>query len=352
MFETKNSIRQKDLEELAREEIFDSFKNQTILVTGATGLLGSEIVLALLCANRLKNLNIKVVALLRNIQKAQKVFSNVIDNPFLEIVEQDINDSIQYRGNVDYIVHAASVTASRDFVSFPVQTIMTAVCGAKNVLDFAGDVKAQSVVYLSSLEVYGTMSSEKMIKENDFGYIDLMNPRSCYSEGKRLVENLCISFGIQHGIDVKIARLAQTFGAGVDINDNRIFAQFAKSVLNYEDIILYTKGGTKRNYCYLTDAVSAILTILKKGEPSNAYNVANQDSSVSIKNMAELVAQTYGINVRYEIDGVERGFNPEIKVCLDTGKINSLGWEPKVALEVMFERMIESIMEERNELKA
>ena len=344
LFETKNSIRQKDLEELAREEIFDSFKNQTILVTGATGLLGSEIVLALLCANRLKNLNIKVVALLRNIQKAQKVFSNVIDNPFLEIVEQDINDSIQYRGNVDYIVHAANITASKDIVSQPVETAQTTVNGTLNILEFAHEKKVKSFLYLSSIEIYGqTDENNADIKENHYGILDPLKMRNVYPLSKKLAENICISYCAEYGINTKIARLTQTFGAGISDDESRVFAQFAKSVVEKRDIVLHTDGLSYKNYCYLTDAVSAMLTILLKGENSQAYNVAEYTSAISVKDMAEMLARKYKLKVKFDFSANDRGYNDKVVLKLNTEKLERLGWRAKIRLEQMYERLIDSL---------
>ena len=154
-----------------------------------------------------------------------------------------------------------------------------------------------------------------------------------------MVETMCISYGTEYGIPVKIARLAQTFGAGVSISDNRVFAQFAKAIINKENIVLHTKGETKRNYCYTTDAVRGIFTILTKGENNNAYNVANKNSYCSISEMAHLLENEY-TKVEYKIDEVNRGYNPTVKIALNTEKLNALGWEAKVDLKEMFDRLI------------
>ena len=340
MFEVENRIRQNDLNELAQDRIFEFLNNSTVLVTGATGLIGSETVLGILAANRIRNLNIRVVALVRNYKKAQEIFKNVLARNELEIVVQDINDEISYEKDVDYIIHCASNTSSKDFVEKPVETISTTYNGTNNILKFAKDKKVKSVVYLSSLEVYGNFEKDSLVKEDEYGYLDILNPRSSYSQGKRLAETLCISYCKEFDVDIKIARLTQTLGAGISKDDNRVFAQFARAALNKENIILHTKGNTIRNYCYLTDAVSAILTILIKGKSSNAYNVANSDTCISIKNMAELVAKENNISVEFQIDDRERGYNPTIKICLDSSKLSALGWQAKIGIEEMFFRLI------------
>lgn len=343
MFETSNKIRQNDLEELAQNNIFDEFDSKSILITGATGLIGSELVLGILCANRLKNLNIKVIALVRNEEKAKKVFEKVLENPNLEIIVQDVNQPLTYEGKVDYIIHTANTTSSKDFVTKPVETIMTIINGTKNMLDYAKKVSAKSFLYLSSLEIYGTILSETPLKESDYGNLEILSSRNSYPEGKRLAENLCVSYSSEYGLNVKIARLAQTFGAGVTKDDNRVFAQFAKSVINKTNIVLHTKGETVRNYCYITDAVSALLTILLKGKDQAAYNVANPNTAISIKDMAGIAAEKGGVEVKYEIDNKERGYNPIVKIILDTAELEKLGWEAWIDLDEMFERLILSM---------
>lgn len=326
-----NSIFEEDIKNIINDFDMSVFDGKTILVTGATGLIGK------LCVKSLLNsgYNTQVIALVRDEEKAKNIFG---ESKRLTYLVQDINQRINTTRRVDYIIHAASTTSSKDFVEKPVETIYTAINGSRNVLEFAKNKRLEGMVYLSSLEIYGVNEKEN-IKERDYGYIDILNPRSSYSESKKMVETMCISYGTEYGVPVKIARLAQTFGAGVSISDNRVFAQFAKAIINKENIILHTKGETKRNYCYTTDAVRGIFTILTKGENNNAYNVANENSYCSISEMAHLLENEY-TKVEYKIDEVNRGYNPTVKIALNTEKLNALGWEAKVNLKEMFDRLI------------
>lgn len=326
-----NSILEEDIKNIINDFDMSVFDGKTILVTGATGLIGK------LCVKSLLNsgYNTQVIALVRDEEKAKNTFG---ESKRLTYLVQDINQRINTTRRVDYIIHAASTTSSKDFVEKPVETIYTAINGSRNVLEFAKNKRLEGMVYLSSLEIYGVNEKEN-IKEEDYGYVDILNPRSSYSESKKMVETMCISYGTEYGVPVKIARLAQTFGAGVSISDNRVFAQFAKAIINKENIILHTKGETKRNYCYTTDAVRGIFTILTKGENNNAYNVANKNSYCSISEMAHLLENEY-TKVEYKIDEVNRGYNPTVKIALNTEKLNALGWEAKVNLKEMFERLI------------
>ena len=326
-----NSIFEEDIKNIINDFDMSVFDGKTILVTGATGLIGK------LCVKSLLNsgYNTQVIALVRDEEKAKNIFG---ESKRLTYLVQDINQRINTTRRVDYIIHAASTTSSKDFVEKPVETIYTAIDGSRNVLEFAKNKRLEGMVYLSSLEIYGVNEKEN-IKEEDYGYIDILNPRSSYSESKKMVETMCISYGTEYGVPVKIARLAQTFGAGVSISDNRVFAQFAKAIINKENIILHTKGETKRNYCYTTDAVRGIFTILTKGENNNAYNIANENSYCSISEMAHLLENEY-TKVEYKIDEINRGYNPTVKIALNTQKLNALGWEAKVNLKEMFERLI------------
>ena len=344
-----DKILRQDMEEIAGDrKLTDQLKNSTVFVTGATGLLGSQVVLALVCMNRMQNSNIQIVAMARNEEKVKKVFGGLTDAPDLAIYYGDINEPIDYPGKVDYIIHGASATSSKYFVTHPAETIQTALKGTEHILEFARKKEIKGMVYLSSLEVYGTPDKEKQtISEADYGYLDPMSIRSSYSEGKRMAECMCAAYAGEYDIPVKVARLSQTFGAGVEYQDGRVFAEFARCAVEKKDIILHTQGNTVRSYCYTKDAIRAILYIILKGQKGEAYNVTNMDTAVSIKEMAQLVCSLYpenGIQVKIEIpkDVASFGYNPEMVIRLDSSKLQELGWKPTVGLKEMFERMIRS----------
>ena len=334
---TNMGILEEDIKNIVKDFDMSAFNDKTVLVTGATGLIGK------LCVKSLLNsdFNIKVIALVRNAQKGLKVLGK---HNNLKFLVQDINVPVELNDSVNYIIHGANITSSLDFVNKPVETILTTITGTKNLLEFA---KTQSqfdgFVYLSSLEIYG-IPNDINVSEKDYGYLEILNPRSSYSEGKRIAETLCISYGQEYNIPVKIARLTQTFGAGVDENDNRVFAQFAKSVINEQNIILHTKGETSRNYCYTTDAVRGIFTILTKGDCNEAYNIANKNTYISIADMAKLL-ENEKTKIIFDIDNKNRGFNPVMQICLATDKLEKLGWDAKIDLNQMFDRTIKSMQE-------
>ena len=229
------------------------------------------------------------------------------------------------------------------------ETIATAIDGTRNVLELARRCKVKGFLYLSSLEVYGVPAEGHVkMQESEAGYIDSMKVRSCYSEGKRMVECLCASYASEYGVPAKVVRLSQTFGAGVAYTDGRVFAQFARSAIEGADIVLKTKGETLRNYCYTADAVTALLLVLVKGSVGEAYNVANKDTAISIADMAKFVCDKFSggrSKVVFDIaeDATKLGYNPVVKICLDTAKLEGLGWKAEFGLEEMFRRTIESM---------
>lgn len=347
-------ILQEDLESIAQKFPFaDELQGKTVLVTGATGLIGSQVVGALLSMNRLRSTGVKVIAFARSREKAEKVFGTLLEGEDLSLALGDVNQPISLEEPVDYIVHGASATSSQYFVSHPVETISTALDGTRHVLELAKQKQVRGLVYLSSLEVYGTPAADAgLIGESYSGYLDPLQVRSSYSEGKRMAECLCAAYASEYGIPVKVARLSQTFGPGVAYNDGRVFAEFARCAIEGRDIVLHTAGNTVRSYCYSRDAVNALLYILLRGNSGEAYNVTNMDTAVSIREMALLVC---GLNekgkIQLQFDMPENlasfGYNPEMVIRLDSRKLQSLGWHAEVGLQEMFRRLIGSMADAR-----
>ena len=323
----------------ARFPHWEELRNKSILVTGATGLVGSMLARSLCVAP----VPITVIAHVRNEQKARAMFG---DLPIVYAVG-DVTSPIEYEGGVDCILHTASVTASKTFVTAPVQTLMTAIDGTRNLLELARQ-KGAAMVYVSSMEAFGiTDPALERVREEDLGYIDILSVRSSYSEGKRICECLCAAYAAQYGVEVKIARLAQTFGAGVSSSDGRVFAQFTKSCLAGTDIVLHTEGKSMGNYCYTADAVLGLLTILVRGEKANAYTVVNESTSMPIREVAQLVSDTLtGGRTKVVFDIPESayvyGYAPDVTMRLSNEKLRALGWEPEVDLPEMFRRLAAS----------
>lgn len=282
----QSKVLKEDLKYIANYDLpYEEIKGKSVLVTGATGLIGVSLVRALLEIG-----GIEVIALVRDLEKAKTIYGDT-NGTSLKLCVSDVNNEIVIENPVNYIFHCASVTTSKTMIDKPVETILTSVEGTKNIMNLARTKKCDSVVYVSSMEMYGSFHDNREVVEDEIGYIDLLKVRSNYPESKRLCENMCIAFLHEYGVKVKIARLAQTFGAGILPRENRVFAQFAKSVISEADIVLHTKGLSEGNYCYTRDCITGLLTILLKGEDGEAYNVVNPKCHTTIANMAEMVAK-------------------------------------------------------------
>lgn len=340
----EKNVLAEDFEAVAQSDLpWEAFKGRSFVVTGATGLVGSLLVRALLYCDRVHGLGTKVYALVRSVEKAKQIFGETNAPEYL--VADLAKDEIAGDFACDYVIHAAAVTTSKLMVSDPVGTIRTAIDGTEKLLKLAVEKKAQAFVYISSMEVYGQPKTDGKTAEKDLGYIDISTVRSCYPEGKRMCECLCNAYAAQYGLNVKSARLAQTFGAGILPTENRVFAQFARSAVNGENIVLHTTGESEGNYVYTADAIRAILMLLVKGESGEAYNIANEQSHTTIRSMAELVAEQIAggaIRVVLDIpqDASSLGYAPPVKMWLDASKMRALGWEPTVGLADAYRRMI------------
>lgn len=349
-----DSILAEDLKSVAEYEYTSKLFNSTVLVTGITGLVGSQIVKALLTCNQMFDANIKIVGLARDEQKVKKIYGDESYRGELTILYQDIMEEVQYDEDIDYILHTASVTSSKMFVTRPVETIEIMVNGTKNILEIAKDKNVKKMVFLSSMEAYGITDEHlEVVREPDLGYIDVLNVRSCYSEGKGMCECLCAAYASEYGVEAVIARLAQTFGAGIPLEEGRVFAQFAYSAIDEKDIILHTEGKSYGNYCYTCDAVKALIVLLIKGEKAQAYNISNEETNITIRGMAEMVANEIAggkIKVIFDIpeSNMVYGYAPDVKMKLSSDKIRKLGWKPEYNLKECYERMIRSIVERRN----
>lgn len=344
----KHEILIRDFEEMLHLNQYEHFAKKRFLITGATGLVGSLIVKFLLYLNEKKKLQLTVYAAVRNRQKATTVFSDWVNDETLHVVEIDFSKNhLELAFDVDYIIHTAAITKSKIMVTNPVDVLMSAVNGTRLMLDLAKEKKA-SMVYLSSMEIYGTTNDLGKVGERELGFIDLDNVRSCYPESKRACECLCKAYASQFGVHVISARLAQTFGAGILQEENRVFAQFARSAIKGEPIVLHTWGKSEGNYVYTSDAIRAILFLLTEGAAGESYNISNEENHLTIAEMATLVADTLSAGksrVVFDIpeDNGQYGYAADTKLHLSTEKINRLGWKATIGLAEAYRRLAEYI---------
>ena len=350
-----NKIFQEDMEMIAEASYipWDKLDGKTVLVTGATGLIGFNLISALAYEQLYKGISLKILALVRNQSKAEERFHEILAaGASLDFVLGDLDHIPEIDTHADFIIHGGSPTASKYFAEHPVETITANLNGAQHLLELAKRNQSEGFVFLSSMEVYGGIHQHEKVDEHHASFIDTMVPRSSYPEVKRMVESLCACYAEEYHVPAKVIRLTQTFGAGVRKEDNRVFAQFARSAMKHENIVMFTRGGTERMYLYTADAVTAILTVLLLGKGGEAYNAANEQAYCSIKEMADTVANLPVIREKFNgpvavvIDESKNNgklYPPELYMNLDTEKLRACGCEAQYDLKSMFSRMIETM---------
>lgn len=315
-------------------------RNKTVCVTGSTGLVGSQVVRELVEADEVMGLGLRVVLPVRSVDRAMALFEGCASVSF---VPWELGEELKLTGECDFLVHCACPTSSRGFAERPVETLLAIVDGTAACLNSARKAGCGAFVYLSTMEVYGEPAA-KPATESDLGPTDPTLPRSSYPVAKLAAENLVASFGKEFGMRTCSLRLAQTFGAGVRRDDGRVFAEFARSASAGEDITLLSDGSKRNCYLSVSDAASAVLTLLVSSVASDAYNAANPGTYCSIREMAEMVLSCFGApsaRVRFGSDPSRAAtFRKGNDILLDCTRLCSLGWEPSEGLEDMYGQMI------------
>lgn len=297
----------------------EKLKNSRILITGATGLVCSAIV-DLLINSRL---NITVYAAGRNEAKVVERFGNKVEFLFYEATKP-----IDFTIDVDFIIHGASNASPNLYVNEPVETMQANINGMQNLLEYARKKKVKKVIYISSSEVYGRKDSIEPFKEDQYGFIDLLCPRSSYSIAKRATETLCASYQAEYGVQFNIVRLGHIYGPSAMKGDKRVSSDFAFKAAEGKNLVLKSEGKQVRSYCYSLDCASAILTVLIKGNAGEAYNISNKNSIMNIREMAGFLAEAGGVELIFDItsQAEEVVFNPMDNSSLDSTKLERLGW--------------------------
>lgn len=317
--------------------------NKKILITGATGLIGSFMADLLLYANRIEHAEIEIYLLARDEKRIKERFASSLGEKRLYFIIQDVVNPLEMAAPVDYIIHAAGDGFPSAFREHPVETMVPALFGTYQLLQYAKRNKIQKFLYISSGEVYGKVLGEShAFAEDECGYLDSMNVRSCYPMAKRCAETLCASFWAQHHVPVVIARPSHTYGACTSEHDNRATAQFLNNAVDGENIILHSAGKQMRSYTYVADCVSGILTVLLKGENGEAYNIANAASRVTIADFADIVARKANVDcIRKIPDEIEKKEHTPIEYAvLDSSKLDRLGWCGQYGIDKGIEDMI------------
>ena len=324
---------------------FKKLSDKTVLITGATGIIGGYCVKVLGELNKTFDYNVNIYATGRNIKKGLELerLSGVTFMPADIRFSFEIESKIKTQ-KIDYIIHCAAIADSAKALNEPVSVIDTELMGGRGMLDLALKKETTGFLYASSMEAYGMLDNDS-VTETDMGYLDVTNPRNSYPQSKRMMETLCMCFSSQYKLNINVLRLGMTFGAGNKeylLSSKRLYARFAQSVINKKSIELHTEGASVVSLCYLTDAVRAIFLVLLSDSNGEIYNVAS--TSLSIRDFAKRIATKFGVDfiVNPPPDVGSLGYYSDYKLSLNTEKIRKTGWKPQVEdVEKMYERIIQ-----------
>ncbi|MCM1313699.1 MAG: NAD-dependent epimerase/dehydratase family protein [Bacteroides sp.] len=333
-----------DIEKAATLDLpWEKLSGCNIMVTGATGLIGSCLIEVLMSR---KNRNYTVYASGRNEERARKRFKEYWNDPNFQFFPHDVIEPLKGNIHFNYIIHAASNASPNFFASKPVEVIKSNINGISNLFDYGLCHGLKRLLFVSSGEVYGE-GDGRVFTEEYSGYVNPISARSCYPSSKRAAETLCISYGAEYGIETVIARPCHVYGPNFTEQDNRVYAQFIRNILNKENIVMKSTGSQYRSWCYVVDCVSALLHILLKGETGQAYNIADATSNISIKQLAEMIANIgeKEVVITLPSDAEKAGYNVVSKAIFSTEKLENLGWsingsmQDKIRATIEFEKM-------------
>lgn len=337
-----NRVLLEDLDMIISKEVsWEKLKNKTVLITGASGMVGSYMMYTLLRLNDCYDYQIKIVAMLRN---AKKLSKEVCDRDDVKIVAHDVTTPIDIEDKIDFVIHAASPASPLIMQKQPVEVIAANTMGTFNTLNLAKKNNAEGYMFISSREIYGQpKEGQELFYEDTYGFVDQLNPRSCYSEGKKAAETMCVCFREEYGLNTKIARLAHTYGPGMSIYDGRVQADFLNNVYHNQNIVLKSAGTSVRTYTYIADAIVGLFMILLNSDES-VYNVGDEAGKVSIKELAEIMVSIYperNLKLVFDIpEGGTKGTAPYTLGILSSEKLRKLGWQPTYSVKEGFARTL------------
>ncbi len=324
---------------------WDALDGATVAISGATGLVGTFLVDALMRRRELDGTDVRVLALGRNAGRAQTRLPYFGREGFsFEEVDVSVPGSAPTRP-ADVVFHLASTTHPRAYATQPVGTVASNVVGLMNLLEYACSRPESPArfVFASSVEVYGENRGDvERFDESYCGYIDCNTLRAGYPESKRCGEALCQAYAAERGMQVYVPRLPRTFGPTVLPSDTKAVSQFVAKGAAREDVVLKSEGTQTYSYLYVADTVAGMLHVLARGQAGAAYNLADARCDVSLRDLAASIARSAGTNVVFELpDEVERaGYSTATRAMLDPARVQATGWRAHYGIDEGMDRTL------------
>ena len=325
----------------------EKLKGKRILITGATGLICSAVADILFELNQ-SGFGIEIVLAGRNADNLKKRFEDYnegVDYSFLlyDATANNNEDDLE----IDYVVHGASNADPAKIISEPVETILANVQGLNSLMSMLDKSKVERLLYISSSEVYGINETMEPYKEDQLGYIDILNVRASYPNSKRVTETMCVSYSEEYDIDTVIVRPGHIYGPTIKFSDSRASALFSIKAANGEDIVMKSEGSQLRSYCHSLDCASAIIAVLLNGDRGQAYNISSSKAVITIKEMAEAFAEVGDVRIIFDLptDSESKSYNMMSCSALNSEKLEALGWKAEFDIKTGAAHTVEMLKE-------
>lgn len=343
-----SKIIDEDLENIFERRIpWNLLDNKTLLITGAYGMLASYMMFMLMFLNEKKGMHIQIIAIIKSVEKFEKRFGSREQYPYIKIYTSSLEQKLNIKEDVDFIIHAASLASPQYYGVCPIEVLKPNVIGQYYLLELAEQKNIEGYLLFSTGDIYGQVRDVQTIEERNYGTMDTLDIHNCYSESKRMAETMCQAWYYQKKVPTKIARIWHTYAPTMDIEgDPRVFASFVKDIMHNHDIVMKSDGSAKRSFCYIADAVAGYFLILLCGESGEAYNVCNTAEFYSVATLADKlvdICPEKGLRVIRQKRSAEEAYveNTEANdIPPDNRKLQTLGWECQYSVEAGFQRVI------------
>lgn len=340
-----NKIVLDDLENVYQRNInWDKFRNASILITGANGLIATYIIYMFLYLNERDDLGIRITGLARNPKKIKLKYGKLLERTDFGIIYQDVTEPLQMTDTIDYIIHTASPTGPKQFVNTPVDTILANVLGTHYLLETGLKKGIKGFLLLSTREIYGN-GMKSFVMESDYGALNPTLVRSCYPESKRMSETLCAAYNAQYGMDCKVARIAHTYGPGMILRDGRVVGDFLGNVVDGKDITMNSDGSGTLALTYIADVLAGIMQVICNFS-GFVYNISNSTETTSVKELAEMLCKLFAEkrltpSFQAATEQEKAGYLANKLGFLDSRKALAEGWTVTVPLAEGMRRTVE-----------
>jgi UDP-glucuronate decarboxylase len=324
------------------ESSLKEFNGKTILITGANGLIPSYLVDLLVENNKSLVQPTTLLLINKNPITPESRLSHLINNPHVEFIQQDVGLPFSLPYGIDYIFHGASRANPQAVKENPLDTIDANISGIRTLLDYAKSNKVEKFVVFSSFEIYGNIPDENTkISESFLGQVDTLNEIAPYNESKRFSETLAMTYHRLYQTAIYIPRILLAYGPGMR-NDGKIITDYVFASLSDKKILIRNDGMSRRSFCYISDIISGLLTIIFNGTPGEAYNLGNDSENITIKQLAEIIAQVTDNGTTIDLNLSKPGVSNRFP---DISKLKSLGFSPKINLKSGLIKLIKHIKE-------